>query len=221
MNGSDARKARNADRRRAGWKAGVLASLISSVLGLTVGLYAAPAQAQFFRDWWWNADEGPPPIPPGDVGRRAMPRHATAPDKEYGFVPLAEIRHRASLLGLRLVAAPRRNGHVYVAFAEDTHGLLHHLAFDAHRGTLIENETSNVMLKAKPNHPASSSPPMPPPRPLPSQATKMPPSPDQAATAPTPRTETANQILTTVTPASVPPSSAPPGKKEDKMPEKK
>lgn len=217
MNGSDLRKAKNARRRRTGWKAGAVASLISSVLGLTVGLYAAPAQAQFLREWWWHRDEGPPPLPPGDVGRRATRWRAMAPDREYGFVPPAEIRHRASLLGLRLIATPRRNGHVYIAFGEDTHGLLHHLAFDAREGRLIENETSDVTLKAKPNFPPSSNPPLPPHRPLPSQAAKTPSAPDKAAATPSPVTETANHMLAPVKPASVPPSSAVQGTKENKV----
>lgn len=209
MTGSDECLANMLCRRRAGWKAAGLAGLGLLALGFTASLPVPSAQAQSLRSWSWHADEGPPPIPPDDVGRRPASWPAAAPNIDYGTVSVAEIRHRTSLLGLRLLAAPRRNGHVYIAFAKDAQGQLHHLAFDAHAGTLLENVTSGVVAKAELGHPAAANGPAAAPRPLPSQATKAPPSPtppsptpaspappspDKAAAGASPTTETAREL---------------------------
>lgn len=209
MTGSDECLANMPCRRGAGWKAAGLAGLGLLALGFTASLPVARAEAQSLRSWSWHADEGPPPIPPDDVGRRPASWRVTTRDMPSGPVPVTEIRRRASLAGLRLVGTPYRQGRVYIAFGEDTHGLLHHLAFDAYEGTLVENETSGVAAKAHPAHPASVSPPAPPHPSLPSQATKAPPSPaapspalpspappspDKAAAVASPTTETAKQL---------------------------
>lgn len=152
--------------------------------GLIAGLPAASAQAQSLRSWTWHADEGPPPIPPGDVGRRSTSWRAAPPDMTNHTVSLAEMRHRANLAGLHLLAAPHRNGHVYIAFGEDTHGLLHRLTFDAYAGTLLQNETSSLKAKAQPVHPASTTPSAAPPQAAPSQANALPSGPDKPAAAP-------------------------------------
>ncbi len=184
MTGSDECLANMPCRRRAGWKAAGLAGLGLLALSFTASLPVPSAQAQSLRSWWWHADEGPPPIPPGDVGQRSASWHAAAPNMTSGPVPLAEIRRRASLAGLRLLGTPHLKGRVYIAFGKDTHGLLHHLAFDAYEGTLVENETSDVTAKAAPAHPASVGPPAPQHPPPPSQATKAPASPAPASPAP-------------------------------------
>ncbi len=183
MNGSDKRLMDVPCRRRRERKAAGLATFGFLALGFTAGLPAPAAQAQFFGWWSWHADEGPPPLPPRDIGRSAKPRRATGADVSHRLVPLAEIRRRASSLGLRLVATPHRQGHVYIGFGEDTQGLLHRLAFDAHEGRLIENVTSGVRAKTRPAQPASIAPPAPPHPAAPTQATKTPAPPDKPAAA--------------------------------------
>jgi hypothetical protein len=93
---------------------------------------------------------------------------------------LAEIRRRASLAGLRLLGTPHRQGRVFIAFAEDTQGLLHHLAFDAYEGTIVENEITSVKAKTAPAHPAAVTPLT---RPvLPAQVTGASPAPEKPTT---------------------------------------
>ncbi len=42
-------------------------------------------------------------------------------------------------MGLRLVAAPRQKGHIYLAETEDPHGQRRRLVFDAYNGTVVQN----------------------------------------------------------------------------------
>jgi hypothetical protein len=167
MNSPDASMTRPRRRGQAPWQASLAVCGIC-VLGFTAALPAVSAQAQFLRSWGWHPDEGPPPIPPDDVGQPSPPTwHATAPapgpmpQTNWRPVPesplpisVAEIRHRASLAGFHLIGMPHLKAGVYVAFGEDAHGALHHLAFDAFDGTLIENERAEVTAKAVPTHPA-------------------------------------------------------------------
>jgi len=132
------------------------ASLGFLALGLTAGLPVTSAQAQFFRGWGWQADDGPPPIPPRDVGRPPGYWRAPPPETIYHVVPVDEIRRRASRVGLHLLATPHRKGDVYIAFGEDAHGLLHRLVFDVYEGRLVKNETSDIRAKAQPIHPATN-----------------------------------------------------------------
>lgn len=147
MKRSNERASATLRARRPNWKTAGLMGLGALALGFAAGIPAQPAQAQFLRWWWWHRDEGPPPIPPGYVGHRPhqswrdvepMPRHP---------VSLAEMRHKASGFGLRLLGTPHREGRVFVAFGEDSRGILHHLAFDAYEGTLVENETTSIKAK--------------------------------------------------------------------------
>ena len=146
MNRLDARTAQAHWRGCAGRRPLGFAGLGFMAFCATAGLLGASAQAQSLRSWEWHADEGPPPIPPGNVGRQAA---------SYRAVPLATIRHHANLAGFHLVATPHRKDNVYVAFGEDTHGLLHRLVFDAHEGILVKNETSDIREKVSPIHPAA------------------------------------------------------------------
>lgn len=147
MKRSNERASATLRARRPKWKAAGLIGFGALALGFAAGLPAQPAQAQFLRWWWWHKDEGPPPIPPGYVGHHhhqswrdvePMPRHP---------VSLAEMRHKASGFGLRLLGTPHRQGRVFVAFGEDSRGVVHHLAFDAYEGTLVENETTSIKAK--------------------------------------------------------------------------
>lgn len=139
---------------------------------VAAALSAAPAQAQFLRSWGWHPDEGPPPIPPDDIGRpppptwRArVPANEPPPGWHVGPegvpepspISVAEIRHKASTAGFRLLGTPHLKGRVYVAFGEDAHGSLHHLAYDAYEGRLVENEAAEATAKESP-HPAIATP---------------------------------------------------------------
>ena len=113
------------------------------------------------------ASPPPPPgyynygYPPAPYSRNAPVPYNTASPSPFASplptplrVSIAEMRRKASALGLHLVGTPHRQGRVYVAFAEDSHGLLHHLTFDAYEGTLTENEATTVTAKPV-AHPAS------------------------------------------------------------------
>lgn len=182
MNSSNASAAQARGRRCKGHQALGFVGLGFLAFGFTAGLAVPPTEAQFLRSWTWDADEGPPPMPPGYVGQRAASSSA---------VPSAEIRRRANLAGLRLLAAPHRKGDVYIAFGTDAHGLLHRLTFDAHHGTLIENQTSGGGTKEQAIDPTAS-PAATPHQPPSSQAMTASPAPDKAA-APSP-TVTAREL---------------------------
>lgn len=129
------------------WRAG--SALLSVLLGIAV-LPMPAAEAQYVpAPWSYPYYDGyPPPIPPGRVARGEMPP-SIRPDEAYGILPLAEIRRRVAALGFHLIAVPRRKDHIYLAEAEDVHGLIHRLVFDAYRGDIIEN-TKLAALPKKP-----------------------------------------------------------------------
>jgi hypothetical protein len=116
----------------------------------------------------WAAPPPPPgyyngnnAYPPAPYSRNAPVPYNNASPSPYASqmptplrVSIADMRRKASAIGLHLVGTPHRQGRVYIAFAEDSHGLLHHLTFDAYEGTLTENETSTVTAKPV-AHPAS------------------------------------------------------------------
>lgn len=114
----------------------------------------------------WAAPPPPPPgyynsYPPAPYSRTAPVPYTSEPPSPYASqvptplrVSISEMRRRASAVGLRLVGTPHRQGRVYIAFAEDSHGVLHHLTFDAYEGTLTENEPTTVTAKPV-AHPAS------------------------------------------------------------------
>jgi hypothetical protein len=83
---------------------------------------------------------GNPPPGPYDV---STPYNAPTPLR----VSIAEMRRNAEAEGLRLLGKPHRQGRVYVAFAEDGRGLVHHLTFDGYEGALIDNEATGVSAK--------------------------------------------------------------------------
>lgn len=153
MTGSDDRTA--AARKRAGPKAALFGFSILLGFGTAATLPVPAAQAQYLpAPWSYPYYDGyPPPLPPGRVapsGRVAAgesgPR-VVGSDTSYGVVPLAEIRRRVALLGFHLIAIPRHNDRVYLAEAEDAHGLRHRLVFDAYEGNIIENTKLAVIPK--------------------------------------------------------------------------
>jgi hypothetical protein len=173
MTGSDARKANSSARLSTslGRSKALLAICGILALGLVAGLPATSAQAQF-RGFWAPDDDGyPPPIPPRDIGHRreawAPPpyveeerpqRMERAPEMERMPIPISELRHRATLAGLKLLGTPHRRGDLYVGFGEDSHGAIHHLTFDAYEGRIVENEVSTTAAKTAPAKPATPPP---------------------------------------------------------------
>lgn len=163
MTGADARKANSSARSstRIGRSKALLAICGVLVLGSAAGLPATSAQAQFFR--WGPDDDGYRPVPPRDIGHRreawgAPPPYVEEerpPGMERMPIPITELRHRATLAGLKLLGTPHRRGDVYVGFGEDSHGAVHHLTFDAYEGRIIENEVSTTAAKATPAKPAT------------------------------------------------------------------
>lgn len=171
MTGSDARKANSSARSlNLGRSKALLAICGALALGLAAGLPATSAQAQYRGFWAPDYDGYPPPIPPRDIGHRH--REAWAPPPPYveeeappqmerpaGMermpIPVSELRHRATLAGLKLLGTPHRRGDVYVGFGEDSHGAIHHLTFNAYEGRIIENEVSTTAAKAAPAKPAT------------------------------------------------------------------
>jgi hypothetical protein len=146
MNGSDVRKA--ALSRRIRLKAVALFGL-SSILGLSFAAsFPAPAaQAQFPFPWRFPYFDGyPPPVPPGRVAAGEEPE-GYGPDGAYGILPVAEIRRRVALHGFHLIAAPRHKDRIYLAEAEDVHGLRHRLVFDAYEGKILENTKLTTIPK--------------------------------------------------------------------------
>lgn len=198
MKRSNERASATLRARRPKWTAAGLIGFGALALGFAAGLPAQPAQAQFLRWWWWHSDEGPPPIPPGYVGHRHQSWRDVQPTARRP-VSLAEMRHKASGFGLRLLGTPHRQGRVFVAFGEDSRGVVHHLAFDAYEGTLVENETTSIKaktIKAKApkaaEGPVAAAPPKvaaPPQAPTPAPASSHP-APAMTASAATPRPQT-------------------------------
>jgi hypothetical protein len=149
MSGSDERSGAIPRRNRA--EAGVALFGFSALLGLglAVTLPLPAAEAQYYPyPWRYPYYDGyPPPVPPGRVAAdENMPR-AVGPDAPYGVMPLAEIRRRVALLGFHLIATPRHKDRIYLAEAEDAHGLRHRLVFDAYEGNIIENTKLAVIPK--------------------------------------------------------------------------
>jgi hypothetical protein len=72
-----------------------------------------------------------------------------APHQNYTPVSIEAIHRKADFLKLRLIGQPHREGHVFIAFAEDSHRVLHHLVFDAEAGTLLENGTVSGKPKSR------------------------------------------------------------------------
>ncbi len=111
-----------------------------------------PARAQSLpAPWSYPYYDGYPP-PPGPVaaGEGELPE-AMRPDEGEGILPLSEIRRRVATLGFHLVAVPRYKDRIYLAEAEDVHGLMHRLVFDAHAGNIIENtKLAPLPKKTKP-----------------------------------------------------------------------
>lgn len=148
------------------WRAG--SALLSAFLGIAI-LPMPVAEAQYVpAPWSYPYYDGyPPPMPPGRVARGEMPPPAAGrPDETDAVLPLAEIRRRVAALGFHLIAVPRRKDHIYLAEAEDVHGLMHRLVFDAYRGNIIEN-TKLAVLPKKPKLAGIETPAKPEPQPKP------------------------------------------------------
>ncbi len=176
MTGADARKANSSARSLNLSRAKALLAIWGALaLGLAAGLPATSAQAQYRGFWAPDYDGYPPPIPPGDIGHRHREAWAPPPpayveeddgpppamQRPAGMerlpVPVSELRHRATLAGLKLLGTPHRRGDVYVGFGEDSHRAIHHLTFNAYEGRIIENEVSTTAVKAVPAKPAAPS----------------------------------------------------------------
>jgi hypothetical protein len=145
-----------AARKRAGPKAALFRVSLVIGLGVAATLPMRAAQAQYFpAPWSYPYYDGyPPPLPPGAVTQpqRRMAAGESGPrvvgsDMSYGVVPLAEIRRRVALLGFHLIASPRHKDRIYLAEAEDAHGLPHRLVFDAYEGNVIEDTKLAVVPK--------------------------------------------------------------------------
>ncbi len=120
------------------WCAG--SALLAAFLGVAI-LPMPAAEAQYIpAPWSFPYYDGyPPPMPPGRIARRETPPAAVRPDDADAVLPVIEIRRRVAALGFHLIAAPRHKERIYLAEAEDVHGLMHRLVFDAYRGNIIEN----------------------------------------------------------------------------------
>jgi hypothetical protein len=168
MTGSGDRNA--AARKRAGPKAALFGFSLLLGLGIAATLPRRAAQAQYFpAPWSYPYYDGyPPPLPPGTVvpSRRIAagesgPR-VVGSDASYGVVPLAEIRRRVALLGFHLIAMPRHKDRIYLAEAEDAHGLPHRLVFDAYEGNVVEDTKLAVIPKKTPLKPLAGAASVPP-----------------------------------------------------------
>jgi hypothetical protein len=130
--------------RRIGGRAAACGALALAVL-----LPCVPAQAQYYRGWGdgpYEEGDYPGPGPrdyypgPGPRGGYEGPGgYRDEPSSPPALVSLSDIRQRIEQRGLRLIAAPRRKGRIYLAAAEDARGARHRLVFDAYDGRLIEN----------------------------------------------------------------------------------
>jgi hypothetical protein len=96
-------------------------------LGFAAGLASTPAQAQYYErpNRFYDEDYG---IPGPEV---ISPERAA--------IPLAALRELVAQRRLHLIATPRRKGRIYLAEAEDAHGLRHRLVFDVYEGRLLED----------------------------------------------------------------------------------
>lgn len=174
MNDSDARKQR---LQRNSKSQACTAGLAVLALGFLVAPVTQVGAQALGGIWNPDYVGGAPPIPPRDVGHRPMAWAAPPPPPSYYYPPapysssppvpynspppapyasplptplrvsVADMRRKANAAGLRLVGTPHREGRVYIAFGEDSHGLLHHLTFDALDGTLTENEPTSLAVK--------------------------------------------------------------------------
>ena len=123
---------------------------LGSVALVFIGIALLPvaAFAQYMpAPWAYPYYDGyPPPTPPA----RVASDEAALPDRPYemsGIMPAIEIRRRVAALGFHLIATPRRKDHIYLAEAEDTHGLMHRIVFDAYRGTILQNTRLPALAK--------------------------------------------------------------------------
>lgn len=162
-------------RHRAAWAA----------FGFAAIIFQSPAQAQYYGGW------GPYSYP-----RTPMPPPVVYPEAEqpaYPPIPPGTIRRMVTNMGLRLVAAPRQKGRIYLAETEDPHGQRRRVVFDAYDGTVIQN----VPLAARPKSTTSLAPPsqaktaapeMPKPRP-PDLAVQPPAKPAEGPAKPAPHSQ--------------------------------
>ncbi len=142
MAGSGERTAMMRHRRRTR-PSGKAAVVLPGILGLVIAatLPAATAQAQYLPlPWQYPYYDGyPAPVPPGEVAAREAGARSFGSEEGDGPVPVSEIRRRVATMGFHLIATPRRKNRIYLAEAEDGHGLRHRLVFDAFEGKIIAN----------------------------------------------------------------------------------
>jgi hypothetical protein len=121
-----------------------------AAFGFAAMIFQTPVQAQFYGGW---GPYYPLPVP------APAPRYAYPEEEQPGDPPIppATIRKWVSEMGLRLVAAPRKKGRIYLAETEDPQGQRRRVVFDAFDGTIIQN----VPLGARPKPAASLAAPNP------------------------------------------------------------
>jgi hypothetical protein len=149
MTNSDDRTA--APRSRAARKTVLFGFLTLIGGGAAATLPITAAHAQYLpAPWSYPYYDGyPPPLPPGRVAAEEGDAEYARPDTSYGVLPPAEIRRRVASLGFHLIAVPRHKDRIYLAEAEDAHGLRHRLVFDAYQGNIIENTKLTAKKDAK------------------------------------------------------------------------
>jgi hypothetical protein len=118
-----------------------------AAFGFAVILSQSPAQAQFYGGWGPYPFPMPPPV--------IYPRAA---QPGYQPIPPGTIRRMVANMGLRLMAAPRQNGRIYLAETEDPHGQRRRLVFDAYDGTVVQNVPLGAALDVDVAHVATQGP---------------------------------------------------------------
>jgi hypothetical protein len=103
----------------------------TTAFGFAVILFQSPVQAQFYGGW------GPYPFPMLPMPPPVIYPRAAQPG--YQPIPPGTIRRMVANMGLRLVAAPRQKGHIYLAETEDPQGQRRRVVFDAYNGTVVQN----------------------------------------------------------------------------------
>ena len=79
----------------------------TAAFGFAVSFFQSPLQAQFYGGW------GPYPFPMLPMPPPVIYPRAAQPG--YQPIPPGTIRRMVANMGLRLVAAPRQKGHIYLA----------------------------------------------------------------------------------------------------------
>jgi len=120
------------------------------------GYYYGPDEADLGPDPYRDVDPAPAPRRPV-AGKSASPDTGKSGNKGEAQKTEAKtnealsreaIEKKVESAGYRLIAKPRRNGEIYLAWGEDNKANRRRLVYDAFDGHLIEN---TVLAPAKPN----------------------------------------------------------------------